>query len=110
MKKPSVIHKIITILTQNYIYGCETVEMGLLDCAFLDLGKFFYLDKERINWFVTHTIRFFENPVCILFFAVNWLQKFGENTTPSMEIHCADLLVWHLYTGLPFCDCTNPNR
>ena len=110
MKKPSVIHKIITILTQNYIYGCETVEMGLLDCAFLDLGKFFYLDKERINWFVTHTIRFFENPVCILFFAVNWLQKFGENTTSSMEIHCADLPIWDLHTCLSFCDCTNPNR
>jgi hypothetical protein len=33
--------------------------MDLLDCAFLDWTIFFL--KERVTWFVSGTIRFFQN-------------------------------------------------
>ncbi len=68
-----VIHKIITILSQNLVYEFETVEMGLFDYPCVYLGKFFYIDKKRLDWLDSNAIRVFANYICGYFFIGNWV-------------------------------------
>jgi hypothetical protein len=76
IKKELVIHKIITILSQNLVYGFKIFEVGLFDTAYANLGKFVYPDKERISRAVANAIGLVANYICSTFFVVDWLQKF----------------------------------
>jgi hypothetical protein len=58
-------------LGQNYFYGIEAVEVGVLDGSGLGLGKFIYTNKKRTNWLNGFTIGIVANYFCSCFFIVD---------------------------------------
>jgi len=50
MKKEVEVFKIFTILHQNNVYDDKAIEVGLFVGSILNLGKFFHIDKKRVDW------------------------------------------------------------
>ena len=72
MKKEAEVFKIFTILHQNSVYDDKAVKVGLFIGSILDMGKFFHIDKKRINWIDSFSIGIITNYFCSTFSAFDW--------------------------------------